>query len=76
MDKLRADIPHHPPIARATEQGDGSCAPLAGQHAAVKAGLGVTILPKDMVPAGRAAMERRSMLPDQIVRSLEDVGRL
>lgn len=41
-----------------------SCASLAGQHAAVKAGLGVTVLPKDMVPAGLAAVERRSFLPD------------
>jgi DNA-binding transcriptional LysR family regulator len=41
-----------------------SCASLAGQHAAVKAGLGVTVLPKDMVPAGLAAVERRSLLPD------------
>jgi DNA-binding transcriptional LysR family regulator len=41
-----------------------SCASLAGQHAAVKAGLGVTVLPKDMVPAGLAAIERRSGLPD------------
>lgn len=41
-----------------------SCASLAGQHAAVKAGLGVTVLPKDMVPAGLAAIERRSFLPD------------
>jgi len=41
-----------------------SCASLAGQHAAVKAGLGVTVLPKDMVPAGLSAIERRSGLPD------------
>lgn len=41
-----------------------SCASLAGQHAAVKAGLGITVLPKDMVPAGLAAIERRSLLPD------------
>jgi len=41
-----------------------SCASLAGQHAAVKAGLGVTVLPKDMVPAGLAAIERRAGLPD------------
>lgn len=41
-----------------------SCASLAGQHAAVKAGLGVTVLPKDMVPAGLAAVERRAGLPD------------
>jgi DNA-binding transcriptional LysR family regulator len=41
-----------------------SCASLAGQHAAVKAGLGMTVLPKDMVPAGLAAVERRAGLPD------------
>lgn len=41
-----------------------SCASLAGQHAAVKAGLGVTVLPKDMVPPGLAVVERRSLLPD------------
>jgi DNA-binding transcriptional LysR family regulator len=41
-----------------------SCASLAGQHAAVKAGLGVTVLPKDMVPAGLIAAERRAGLPD------------
>jgi DNA-binding transcriptional LysR family regulator len=41
-----------------------SCASLAGQHAAVRAGLGVTVLPKDMVPPGLATIERRSLLPD------------
>ena len=41
-----------------------SCASLAGQHAAVKAGLGMTVLPKDMVPAGLATIERREDLPD------------
>ncbi len=41
-----------------------SCASLAGQHAAVKAGLGVTVLPKDMIPPGLAAIERRLQLPD------------
>lgn len=41
-----------------------SCASLAGQHAAVRAGLGVTVLPKDMVPPGLVAIERRSLLPD------------
>ena len=41
-----------------------SCASLAGQHAAVRAGLGVTVLPKDMVPPGLVAVERRSLLPD------------
>lgn len=41
-----------------------SCASLAGQHAAVRAGLGVTVLPKDMVPPGLAVVGRRSELPD------------
>jgi DNA-binding transcriptional LysR family regulator len=41
-----------------------SCASLAGQHAAVRAGLGATVLPKDMVPAGLVTIERRSGLPD------------
>ncbi|MDI1286712.1 MAG: LysR substrate-binding domain-containing protein [Reyranella sp.] len=41
-----------------------SCASLAGQHAAVKAGLGITVLPKDMVPSGLTAIERRAGLPD------------
>lgn len=41
-----------------------SCASLAGQHAAVRAGLGITVLPKDMVPPGLAAVDRRRGLPD------------
>jgi DNA-binding transcriptional LysR family regulator len=41
-----------------------SCASLAGQHAAVKAGLGVTVLPKGMVPLGLAVIERRAGLPE------------
>ena len=41
-----------------------SCASLAGQHAAVRAGLGITVLPKDMVPPGLVAIERRKGLPD------------
>ena len=40
------------------------CASLAGQHAAVRAGLGVTVLPKDMVPQGLAVVDRRRGLPD------------
>lgn len=40
------------------------CASLAGQHAAVQAGLGVTVLPKDMVPPGLRTLQRRSGLPD------------
>jgi DNA-binding transcriptional LysR family regulator len=41
-----------------------SCASLAGQHAAVRAGLGITVLPKDMVPPGLATIDRRRGLPD------------
>lgn len=41
-----------------------SCASLAGQHAAVTAGLGITVLPKDMIPSGLSALERRRGLPD------------
>ena len=41
-----------------------TCASLAGQHAAVVAGLGITVLPKDMVPAGLRTLERRKRLPD------------
>lgn len=40
-----------------------SCASLAGAQAAVKAGLGVTVLPKDMVPDGIAVIED-GRLPD------------
>jgi len=40
-----------------------SCASLAGQHAAVRAGLGITVLPRDMVPSGLAAVDRRRGLP-------------
>lgn len=34
-----------------------TCASLAGQSAAVRAGLGVTVLPRDMVPQGLRAIE-------------------
>jgi DNA-binding transcriptional LysR family regulator len=34
-----------------------TCASLAGQTAAVRAGLGVTVLPRDMVPQGLRAIE-------------------
>jgi len=34
-----------------------TCGSLAGNHAAVRAGLGVTVLPKDMVPADLAVLE-------------------
>lgn len=40
-----------------------TCASLAGSLAAVRAGLGMTVLPKDMVPAGLRAIEA-SHLPD------------
>lgn len=40
-----------------------TCGSLAGSLAAVKAGLGVTVLPKDMVPAGLHAIDGRP-LPD------------
>jgi DNA-binding transcriptional LysR family regulator len=39
------------------------CGSLAGSLAAVKAGLGVTVLPKDMVPAGLHVVDGRT-LPD------------
>lgn len=41
-----------------------TCASLAGQHAAVRRGLGVAVLPKDMVPPGLRALPRRSGLLD------------
>jgi len=41
-----------------------TCASLAGAHAAVRAGLGVTVLPKGMVPPGLAILEARRDLPD------------
>jgi DNA-binding transcriptional LysR family regulator len=42
------------------------CASLAGSIAAVKAGLGVTVLPKEMVPAGLRTLEADQLpgLPD------------
>jgi len=40
-----------------------TCGSLAGSLAAVKAGLGVTVLPKDMVPEGLHAIDGRP-LPD------------
>ena len=40
-----------------------TCGSLAGSLAAVKAGLGVTVLPKDMVPAGLHVIDGRP-LPD------------
>lgn len=39
------------------------CGSLAGSLAAVKAGLGITVLPKDMVPAGLHVIDGRT-LPD------------
>ncbi len=51
---------------RATDALDGvgrswrisyTCGSLAGTHAAVRAGLGVTVLPRDMVPAGLEVLD-------------------
>ncbi len=42
-----------------------TCGSLAGTHAAVKAGLGVTVLPKEMVPTSLVILENaRYGLPD------------
>jgi DNA-binding transcriptional LysR family regulator len=41
-----------------------TCGSLAGSQAAVRAGLGVTVLPRDMVPDDLAAIDDPSMLPD------------
>jgi DNA-binding transcriptional LysR family regulator len=43
-----------------------TCASLAGQQAAVRAGLGVTVLPKDMAPEGFTMLETGGLpnLPD------------
>jgi DNA-binding transcriptional LysR family regulator len=59
---------------RATEALDGigrrwriaySCGSLAGNHAAVRAGLGLAVLPKDQVPADLAILnEREAGLPE------------
>lgn len=38
-----------------------TCASLAGSLAAVKAGLGVTVLPKDMAPLGLAIVDGRAL---------------
>lgn len=40
-----------------------TCGSLSGALAAVKAGLGITVLPKDMVPPGLALLDGRG-LPD------------
>ncbi|WP_315755192.1 MULTISPECIES: LysR substrate-binding domain-containing protein [unclassified Bradyrhizobium] len=40
-----------------------TCAALSGAHAAVKAGLGLAVLPKDMVPAGLHVLDGHD-LPD------------
>lgn len=37
---------------------------LAGQHAALRAGLGITVLPRDMVPADLAIIGEAAGLPD------------
>lgn len=41
-----------------------TCASLAGSQAAVRAGLGVTVLPRDMVPADLAVIDDPDLLPD------------
>jgi len=41
-----------------------TCGSLAGSQAAVRAGLGLTVLPRDMVPADLAAIDDPDELPD------------
>lgn len=41
-----------------------TCGSLAGSQAAVRAGLGVTVLPRDMVPNDLAAIDDPAELPD------------
>jgi DNA-binding transcriptional LysR family regulator len=42
-----------------------TCGSLAGSHAAVRAGLGVTVLPKEMVPADLTILNDEAVgLPD------------
>lgn len=41
-----------------------TCASLAGSQAAVRAGLGVTVLPRDMVPPDLAVIDDSRLLPD------------
>jgi DNA-binding transcriptional LysR family regulator len=41
-----------------------TCGSLAGSQAAVRAGLGVTVLPRDMVPGDLAAIDSPHELPD------------
>lgn len=41
-----------------------TCGSLAGSQAAVRAGLGVTVLPRDMVPGDLAAIDDPDELPD------------
>lgn len=41
-----------------------TCGSLAGSQAAVRAGLGVTVLPQGMVPSDLATIEDRALLPD------------
>jgi DNA-binding transcriptional LysR family regulator len=54
-----------------------TCASLAGQMAAVRAGLGVSVLPRDMVPQGLRALEGRGLpkLDDSEIAVL-DAGNL
>lgn len=41
-----------------------TCGSLAGSQAAVRAGLGITVLPRDMVPPDLAAIDDPALLPD------------
>jgi DNA-binding transcriptional LysR family regulator len=41
-----------------------TCGSLAGSQAAVRAGLGITVLPRDMVPGDLAAIDSPDELPD------------
>ncbi|HEX8192153.1 MAG TPA: LysR substrate-binding domain-containing protein [Allosphingosinicella sp.] len=41
-----------------------TCGSLAGSQAAVRAGLGVTVLPRDMIPADLVAIDGVGALPD------------
>ncbi|MGE3646276.1 MAG: LysR substrate-binding domain-containing protein [Beijerinckiaceae bacterium] len=53
-----------------------SCTSLAGALAAVKAGLGITVLPRDMVPAGLRMIETSELpeLPDTEIALLSRTG--
>ena len=74
-DGLPLVVSPHPCVyrKRATEALDGvgqrwriayTCSSLSGAQAAVRAGLGVTVLPKDMVPAEFVTLAEGDGLPD------------